>query len=453
MIEASHFDAMTAYAAAERHQLEDYEPHLYRTRDGGKTWQSITKGLPAGVYVQTVKEDPERRGLLFCGTERAVYVSFDDGDSWQSLQLNLPATSMRDLAIKDDDLIVATHGRGFWVLDDITALRQLDAKTAAADAILFKPAAALRCCPAPSEQGTPLPKDEAQAENPPTGAIIDYYLKARCVCARCRSRSSTAPVTSSAATRATIGCSHAIRTRSPCRRSGRRRRSRCRRRPACTGGCGISARPRRRRPRPRCGRRRWWRRPRPRRRVPHGALHGSAHRRRQDLHAAARGSRGSARRVLVLSGALDLTTPGPIEVPLRSKRQRRAVALQKLNHAVPAFGLLLVGKQALAAGGQGSEFFLGVFEIVSAAALIVLTARELRTAPAARRTPRTPSVTGSTGSTSPLDWSLTAEVLEHWHVTGHIARPTRAHRDRDVRAWLLTRTHPRFRRPAARAAS
>ena len=176
MLEASHFDAMTAYAAAERHQLEDYDPHLYRTRDGGKTWQSIAKGLPSGVYAQTIKEDPERRGLLFCGTERAVYVSFDDGESWQSLQFNLPATSMRDVAIKGDDLIVATHGRGFWVIDDITVLRQLDAKTAA-DTTLFKPAAAYDV-PAPSEQGTPLPKDEAQAENPPTGAIIDYYLKA-----------------------------------------------------------------------------------------------------------------------------------------------------------------------------------------------------------------------------------------------------------------------------------
>jgi hypothetical protein len=114
--------------------------------------------------------------LLFCGTERAVYVSFDDGDSWQSLRLNLPATSMRDLAIKDDDLIVATHGRGFWAIDDISALRQLDAKTAGADAILFKPSAGVSL-PAPSEQGTPLPKDEPFAENPPNGAIIDYYLK------------------------------------------------------------------------------------------------------------------------------------------------------------------------------------------------------------------------------------------------------------------------------------
>jgi photosystem II stability/assembly factor-like uncharacterized protein len=176
MIEASHTDALTAYAAAERHQLEDYEPHVFRTRDGGKTWQPITQGLAAGVYVQTVKEDPERPGLLFCGTERGVYVSFDAGDSWQSLQLNLPATSMRDLAIKGDDLIVATHGRGFWVLDDITPLRQLDAKIATADAFLFRPAATFDL-PSPSEQGTPLPKDEPQAENPPNGAILDYYLK------------------------------------------------------------------------------------------------------------------------------------------------------------------------------------------------------------------------------------------------------------------------------------
>jgi photosystem II stability/assembly factor-like uncharacterized protein len=176
MIDASHFDANTAYAAAERHQLEDYEPHIYRTRDGGKTWQPITKGLPAGIYVQTVKEDPLRRGLLFCGTERGVFVSFDEGDTWQSLQMNLPPSSVRDLQIKDDDLVVATHGRGFWVLDDITALRQIDAAAAGADAILFRPALAF-ALPEPDEQGTPLPKDEPSAENPPTGAVIDYYLK------------------------------------------------------------------------------------------------------------------------------------------------------------------------------------------------------------------------------------------------------------------------------------
>ena len=102
MIDASHTDANTAYAAAERHQLEDYEPHVYRTRDAGKSWQAITNGLPPGVYVQTIKEDPGKPGLLFCGTERGVFVSFDAGDRWQPLQMNLPPSSMRDLAIKDN---------------------------------------------------------------------------------------------------------------------------------------------------------------------------------------------------------------------------------------------------------------------------------------------------------------------------------------------------------------
>ncbi|HSP62484.1 MAG TPA: YCF48-related protein [Pyrinomonadaceae bacterium] len=176
MIEASHFDVDEAYAAVERHQLEDYEPHIYRTRDAGRTWTEITSGLPGGVYVQTVKEDPQRRGLLFAGTERAVYVSFDDGDHWKSLQLNLPPASMRDLAIHDDDLIVATHGRGFWVLDDITALRQINDDVVKADAFLFRPADAVNITPG-SDNGTPMPRDEPLAENPPTGALIDYYLK------------------------------------------------------------------------------------------------------------------------------------------------------------------------------------------------------------------------------------------------------------------------------------
>jgi photosystem II stability/assembly factor-like uncharacterized protein len=176
MIDASHFDAKEAYAAVERHQLEDYEPHIYRTRDSGKTWTEITSGLPAGVYVQTVKEDPQRRGLLFAGTERAVFVSFDDGDHWQSLQLNLPAVSMRDLAIHEDDLIVATHGRGFWVLDDITALRQINDEIANTDAHLFRPADAVNMPPG-TDNGTPQPRDEPLAENPPFGALIDYYLK------------------------------------------------------------------------------------------------------------------------------------------------------------------------------------------------------------------------------------------------------------------------------------
>jgi hypothetical protein len=177
MIDASHFDPNEAFVAAERHQLEDYEPHIWRTRDSGRTWQPITRGLPAGIYVQTVKEDPVRRGLLFSGTERGVFVSFDDGDSWQSLQLNLPPASMRDLQVKGTDLIVATHGRGFWVLDDITPLRQIDAKVLAADAYLFAPAGAA-ITPMPSEQGTPLPRDEPFAQNPAYGAPIDYYLNA-----------------------------------------------------------------------------------------------------------------------------------------------------------------------------------------------------------------------------------------------------------------------------------
>jgi hypothetical protein len=132
--------------------------------------------LPAGVYVQTVKEDPHRRGLLFAGTELGAYVSFDDGDHWQSLQLNLPHVSVRDLVIHRDDLIIATHGRGFWVLDNVTALRQIDNDMAKSNAFLFKPAVAINVVPG-SDNGTPQPRDEALAENPPLGAVIDYYLK------------------------------------------------------------------------------------------------------------------------------------------------------------------------------------------------------------------------------------------------------------------------------------
>ena len=176
MIEASHFDANVAYAAVDRHRLEDYEPHLYRTRDGGLSWQAITRGLPPGVYLQTVKEDPKRRGLLYAGTELGFFVSFDDGDSWLSLQLNLPPVSVRDVAIHGDDLIAATYGRGFWVLDDITALRQASPDIASAEAFLFKPADAIQL-PSNSDYGTPTQKDEPEAENPPNGAIIDYYLK------------------------------------------------------------------------------------------------------------------------------------------------------------------------------------------------------------------------------------------------------------------------------------
>ncbi|MEP6925030.1 MAG: hypothetical protein ABI954_11245, partial [Pyrinomonadaceae bacterium] len=176
MMDASHFDANEAFAAIDRHRLTDNEPYIYRTRDAGKTWQKITNGLPPGVYLQTVKEDPQRKGLLFAGTELGVFVSFNDGDSWQPLQLNLPHTSMRDLVIHEDDLVVATHGRGFWVLDDITPLRQITDQVVKSEAFLFRPADAITI-PQPNENGTPQPRDEPLTDNPPYGAIIDYYLK------------------------------------------------------------------------------------------------------------------------------------------------------------------------------------------------------------------------------------------------------------------------------------
>jgi photosystem II stability/assembly factor-like uncharacterized protein len=175
-VEASHFDAGTAYASVDRHQLQDFEPYVYRTRDMGKSWQKITSGLPAGVYVHVVKEDPQRRGLLFAGTERGAFVSFDDGDTWQPLQLDLPVTSVRDFEIYNNDLIVATHGRGFWVIDDISPLRQVTPAILASDAYLFKPADIVYLPPG-SDNGTPLQKDEPEAPNPPNGAPIDYYLK------------------------------------------------------------------------------------------------------------------------------------------------------------------------------------------------------------------------------------------------------------------------------------
>ena len=179
-MEASHFDANEAYASVDRHQLTDFNPHIYRTRDLGKTWQEITRGLPVGVYVHVVKEDPIRRGLLYAGTERGVFASFNDGDTWQSLQLNLPVTSVRDLETHGNDLIVATHGRGFWVIDDISALRQINDEVAKAPAYLFKPGDAVIFNQG-GDNGTPTQKDEPQAQNPPGGAYIDYYVKAASV--------------------------------------------------------------------------------------------------------------------------------------------------------------------------------------------------------------------------------------------------------------------------------
>ena len=177
LMDASHFDANTAYAAINRIRLDDLRPHIYRTHDGGKTWTEIVRGLPNDP-INVVREDPVRRGLLFCGSERAVYVSFDDGDDWQPLRLNMPASSIRDLVIHDDDIVVGTHGRSFWILDDITPLRQTTEQVAASDAFLFKPQTALRVR-WNTNTDTPLPPEEPAGKNPPDGAIIDYYLKSK----------------------------------------------------------------------------------------------------------------------------------------------------------------------------------------------------------------------------------------------------------------------------------
>jgi len=176
MIEASHTDFNEAFTAVDRHQLNDYQPHIYRTRDLGKTWTEIVSGLPADGYVHTVKEDPVRKGMLVAGTERGIYISFDSGDNWQSLMLNLPVTSMRDVEIHGNDLVLATHGRGFWVIDDISALRQVNNTMTAAAMQLFKPGEAIAAVQG-GDNGTPWQKDEPQADNAPAGALIDYYLK------------------------------------------------------------------------------------------------------------------------------------------------------------------------------------------------------------------------------------------------------------------------------------
>ncbi len=191
LIEAGHFDSNTAYAAVNTMRIDDLRPHIFATHDSGKTWTEIVNGIPAGQIVNAVREDPKRKDLLFAGTEKGVYVSFDDGASWESLRLNLPASSVRDLIIKNEDLVVATHGRGFWILDNITPLRQFNpvagvvdpgskssAPTVSARSSedqLFKPQTALRVR-ANLNPDTPLPPDEPAGENPPDGAVIDYLL-------------------------------------------------------------------------------------------------------------------------------------------------------------------------------------------------------------------------------------------------------------------------------------
>ena len=177
LIDASRFDNDTAYAAINTFRLDDLRPHIYRTRDGGKSWKRIVSGIPDGGIVNAVREDPVRRGLLYAGTEQAVYVSFNDGEHWQPLRLNMPATSIRDLVVKDDDLVVGTHGRSFWILDDITPLRQITEPVAASEAFLFKPQVTYRVRRSLNTD-TPIPPEEPMGENPPDGAILNYYLKA-----------------------------------------------------------------------------------------------------------------------------------------------------------------------------------------------------------------------------------------------------------------------------------
>jgi photosystem II stability/assembly factor-like uncharacterized protein len=174
-IDASHFDPQVAYITVNRMRVDDLKPYIYRTQDGGLSWSLITVGLADDAPVNTVREDTIRKGLLFAGTEKSVWASWDDGDHWSSLQLNLPHTSMRDLAVHDQDLILATHGRSFWVLDDISPLRQFEPKMASGEAALLTPSTAVRVKRSTGTD-TPLQPDEPAGQNPPDGAVIDYYL-------------------------------------------------------------------------------------------------------------------------------------------------------------------------------------------------------------------------------------------------------------------------------------
>ena len=176
-MDASHFDTETVYAAVNRFRLDDLHPYIYRTHDGGATWQKIVTGLPDDEPVNTVREDLERKGLLFAGTERTVYVSFNDGDQWQALRLNLPATSIRDLVVHQDDLVIGTHGRSFWILDNITPLRQMTADVSSESTHLFAPQLTYRVRRS-TNPDTPFPPEVPAGQNPADGAMIDYVLAA-----------------------------------------------------------------------------------------------------------------------------------------------------------------------------------------------------------------------------------------------------------------------------------
>ncbi|MDQ2766974.1 MAG: glycoside hydrolase, partial [Gemmatimonadota bacterium] len=180
-IESGHFDDRTAYAAANTLRLDDLNPHFWRTHDGGKSWAEIDNGIAPGAVANSIREDPRRKGLLYASTDAQVWVSFDDGDHWQSLRLDMPSISVRDLQVKDDstclcsDLIAATHGRGYWILDDITPLRQRSDVAAATNLFLLKPATAVRVRAATNDP-TPWPPELPAGENPSAGATIDYYV-------------------------------------------------------------------------------------------------------------------------------------------------------------------------------------------------------------------------------------------------------------------------------------
>jgi len=180
-MDAGHFDTKTAYAAANTLRLDDMNPHFWRTHDGGKTWTEIDNGIAPGAVANSIREDPRKKGLLYAATDTQVWVSFDDGDNWHSLRLDMPAISVRDIAIKDDasclcsDLVAGTHGRGFWILDDVIPLRQAAEAAAASNAYLFKPATAIRIRFGTNDP-TPWPPEWPAGENPPAGAVIDYYL-------------------------------------------------------------------------------------------------------------------------------------------------------------------------------------------------------------------------------------------------------------------------------------
>ncbi len=174
LVEASPHDAATAYLAVDRHELDDYHPYIYKTADFGKSWKKITGGLPDNTFVRAVREDPKRKGLLYAGTETGVFVSFDDGANWRPLQLNLPTAPIHDLVVKDSDLVVATHGRSFWILDDLSSLRQMSEAAVKEDVHLFTPALAYR-----TRAGGGFTVRGPFGQNPPGGAIFYYTLKSK----------------------------------------------------------------------------------------------------------------------------------------------------------------------------------------------------------------------------------------------------------------------------------